>query len=80
MILLTYSIRPTPTSAKEPFTDPYRNGMFNLSYYRPCRASNTEFLHDPPRSGAIFFVVARSLIHDVGPVLIPDRNLHHKVL
>ncbi len=25
MILLTYSIKPTPTSAKEPFTDPHRN-------------------------------------------------------
>ena len=36
---------------------------------------NIEVLKDPPRSGAIFFVVAPSLIHYVGPIRTPDRRI-----
>jgi hypothetical protein len=32
------------------------------------------FLNDPPRSGAIFFVITRPLIHDVRPVFMPSRR------
>src|SRR5580704_2085076 len=30
---------------------------------------------DSPRSGTIFFVVARTLVHDWGPIRIPNRRV-----
>jgi hypothetical protein len=32
------------------------------------------FLNNPPRPDAIFFVIARTLIHDMRPVLVPCRH------
>ena len=45
--------------------------------YDECFAqqSKMQYLNDHPRSRPIFFVVAGPLIHDVSPVLIPDRLL-----
>ena len=36
--------------------------------------SPAEFLNYSPRPGAIFFVIARPLIHDLMPVLMPIRR------
>jgi hypothetical protein len=33
-----------------------------------------EFLNYSPRPGAVFFVIARPLIHDVMPLLMPSRR------
>src|ERR1700746_3461705 len=58
-------------------------GFFNALFLREKAASLSRSttkipalcLNDPPRPGAIFFVVARPRIHDGRPVLIPDRSI-----
>lgn len=38
-----------------------------------CAGRLLRLLRDPPRPGAVFFVIAWPLVHDEGPVCIPKR-------
>jgi hypothetical protein len=50
-------------------------GSFCLTPPLPSSLRKAPFLNNPPRPGAIYFVVARPLIHDVWPFFIPNRRI-----